>query len=383
MDAKTPLGLSLFARRCRDEGVLYWYACQYQIRTQALLDRKAESHAAWYNATVPWGGTQTNYQWAQTTISDTGRACDCVGLSLAYAWWALDDDPITWHYQANGCHDYSADQTYNASSVKGDISTIPPVAGLGLWQPGHCGVYLGGGWTIESSYGTDYLTGQKVRGVFIDKLGSGTKWQSWFQYYWLSYPSDSNWITKNQPLTDAEMQNNAYVFASYMLGHGWTLESICGMLGNIQSESRINPGAWQGYVDPFPTPADNVGYGLTQWTPYTKYTDWAGTDYASGNKQCDRIIYERDNKIQFYPTTAYPMSFAEFSQSTRDSGYLAQVFLYNYERPAVPDPRTRAAQARAWYNYLNKYPAPIQPTYNIPIWLLAYMGGVRHGAYRI
>lgn len=382
MDKKTPLGLTLFARRCRDEGVLYWYACQYQLRTSALLERKAAGHA-WYNATVPWGGSTTNYQWCQTTISDTGRACDCVGLPLGYAWWALDDDPITWHYQANGASDYSADQTYNAAKVKGDISTIPPVAGLGLWQPGHCGVYLGGGMTIESSYGTDYGTGEKVRGVYLGKLGSGTKWQQWFQFYWLDYPSDSSWIVKNQSLTDAEMKNNAFVFASYMLGHGWSLESICGMLGNLQSESRVNPGAWQSYVDPFPTPATSVGYGLVQWTPYTKYTDWAGSDYASGNKQCDRIIYERDNNIQFYPTTSFPMTFAEFSVSTLDPAYLAQVFLYNYERPALPDARTRAAQATAWYKYLNKYPAPIQPDRKLPFWLIAYMGGVHHGIYRI
>lgn len=380
MDKKTPLGLTLFARRCRDEGVLYWYACQYQIRTKALLDRKAAGHA-WYQMT--YNGV-VNYDWCLTTVSDTGRACDCVGLPLAYAWWALDDDPITFHYQANNCPDYSANQEYNSAKVKGDISTIPEVLGLGLWQEGHCGIYLGGGWTIESSSGTDYLTGNKVRGVFMGRLGKGTKWQAWFQYPWLSYPNDNSWIVKNAPLTEAEMQNNAFVFASYMMGHGWTLESVCGMLGNLQSESRINPGAWQGYVQPFPTPADKVGFGLTQWTPYTKYTDWAGTNYASGNKQCDRIIYERDNKIQFYPTTNYPMTFAEFSQSTRDPGYLAQVFLYNYERPALPDPRTRAAQARTWYDYLNKYPSPLQPpTKKLPYWLIAYMGGVRHGSYRI
>lgn len=369
MDSKTPLGLVLFAQRCRAEKVLYWYACQYQIRTQALLDRKASSHPTWYNATVPWGGSQTNYDWATTTISAAERACDCVGLPLAYAWWALDDDPITFHYQANGASDYSANQEYEHAKIKGEINTIPEYIGLGLWQEGHCGVYIGNGYTIESSYGTDIETGEKIRGVYLDKLGNGTKWVSWFQYPWLNYIKDSDWIVKNEPLTDSEMKNNGYIFASYMMARGFTLNAVCGMLGNIQAESRVNPGAWQGYVNPFPTPADKVGYGLTQWTPYTKFTDWAGADYASGNKQCDRIVYERDNGIQFYPTDNYKITFKQFAQSNESPEYLASAFLYNYERPASPDPVTRGINARAWYNYLNAYPAPIVSK-KLPLWLL-------------
>lgn len=378
MDKKTPLGLTLFAQRARLEKVLYWYACQYQVRTQSLLDRKANSHAWWYDQTTPWGG-ESNYDWALTTISDTERACDCVGLPLGYAWWALDDDPITWHYQANGASDYSANQEYESAKVKGDISTIPQAIGLGLWQEGHCGVYIGNGYTIESSYGTDYQTGDKVRGVFLGRLGEGTKWQAWFRFPWLTYVEDDHWIVKNEPLTDDEMRTNGYIFASYMMARGFTLNAVCGMLGNIQAESRVNPGAWQGYINPFPTPAGNYGFGLTQWTPYTKFTEWAGDDYMSGNKQCDRLVWERDNGQQFYPTSAYNITFKDFAWSYKTPEYLAAAFLYNYERPAVYNTATRQKYAREWYNYLNAYPSPLEPPdpprKKLPVWLLSQFGG--------
>ena len=69
------------------------------------------------------------------------------------------------------------------------------------------------------------------------------------------------------------MQNNAVLLWSYFKAQGWTLNAVAAMLGNMQSESTINPGIWEG-LDPFVG-----GYGLVQWTPYTKYSDWAGSGW--------------------------------------------------------------------------------------------------------
>ena len=71
-------------------------------------------------------------------------------------------------------------------------------------------------------------------------------------------------------LTDSEMSVNAkYIYFS-LSSKGWTINSISAILGNMQAESSINPGRWQ---------SDDVGnyslgYGLVQWTPVTKQTDW-------------------------------------------------------------------------------------------------------------
>lgn len=44
-------------------------------------------------------------------------------------------------------------------------------------------------------------------------------------------------------LSMAQMQINATYIYSALTTYGWTLNSICGMLGNMQSESSINPRA--------------------------------------------------------------------------------------------------------------------------------------------
>lgn len=162
------------------------------------------------------------------------------------------------------------------------------------------------------------------------------------------------WISVNAPLTQEEMENNATEFYYVMTDYGWTAEAIAGMLGNMESESKVNPGAWQNYeVNP------EMGFGLVQWTPATKFIDWAtdlGLDYTSGDVQCQRFVWEVENNQQWISTTAYPMSFEEFTQSTDAPYDLAGAFLYNYERPKTPDPDTRGKQAEEWYTFITGLP---------------------------
>lgn len=173
----------------------------------------------------------------------------------------------------------------------------------------------------------------------------------------MSQPIITQWIAKNAFLNRQEMENNATCFATRMVTmEGWTLEACAAMLGNMQSESTINPGIWQSLVDPFPPNPGSVGVGLVQWTPYTKYTNWAGAEWEDGEKQCDRIIYELENGIQWYATSAYNFSFREFSQSHQSPYYLAVAFLHNYERPADAGPsveRQRGNQALDWYEFIS------------------------------
>ncbi len=156
------------------------------------------------------------------------------------------------------------------------------------------------------------------------------------------------WIIKNAYLTMEEMQNNAQLVFAYFWNRGWTLNAIAGMLGNMESESTINPGIWEGLI------AGNLdgGYGLTQWTPATKYIDWAGADYENGDKECSRIQWERDNEQQWGIEPEYPITFKQFSTSTESPEYLAYAFLYNYEKPGDWNQPNRQTQARYWFDYL-------------------------------
>lgn len=176
------------------------------------------------------------------------------------------------------------------------------------------------------------------------------------------------WISGNRYLSLSEMQNNVDILHYFFRSAGWTDNAIAAMLGNMESESTINPGIWED-LDPFVG-----GYGLVQWTPYTNYSDWAGDGWQdNGQKEMDRIIYELDNHLQWISTSLYPMSFQEFTTSEKPPAYLAQAFLYNYERPDVKPQPIRSTRANYWYQYITGQEPPTPPTGNIPIWLLFKM----------
>lgn len=157
--------------------------------------------------------------------------------------------------------------------------------------------------------------------------------------------------TGNRYLTLEEMTVNAQYILSHLTPKGWTKNSVCGMLGNMETESTINSGIWEN-LDSTNT---NGGYGIVQWTPSTKYTDWAdlnGYSWDSYVGQLHRLQYEIDNNLQWISTAEYPMTFQEFKVSNQTPEYLADVFLKNYERPADTNQPNRQTQARYWYDTL-------------------------------
>lgn len=167
-------------------------------------------------------------------------------------------------------------------------------------------------------------------------------------------------ISANRFLTMEEMQNNATYIYWYLSSRGWTLNAIAGMLGNMQTESTINPGIWESLTtDPEAYYAANgryPGYGLVQWTPYTNFTEWCIyrlLDPADMDSALMRIEWELANGKQYYPTDSYPETFAEFKVSTKDPYYLGMAFLLNYERPYDQDQPARGEQAEYWYQYLS------------------------------
>lgn len=169
----------------------------------------------------------------------------------------------------------------------------------------------------------------------------------------------------NRYLTRSEMEGNAEVIASVLLLNGWSVNAIAAMLGNMETESTINPGIYEN----LDSSSTTNGFGLVQWTPNTKYKTWANengyTDYGDIFNQLIRIRYEVDNGLQWNSTDAYPLSFKAFTTSGKSPEYLAQAFLYNYERPASLNQPNRSTQAREWYNFIvNLYPDA--PTPNEP-----------------
>ena len=180
----------------------------------------------------------------------------------------------------------------------------------------------------------------------------------------------NDWIYKETSyLNTAEQKHNARFIQDYFTLQGWTREAIAGMLGNMQVESTINPGLWQGRVVPADIYTTEKGYGLTQWTPANKYITWADAnmlDYKNGDNQMARIQYERENNLQWSTDNILHYTWDDYVNSHERPEILARVFVWAYERPDDPDVPLRQQCARYWYNFF-KHP---------PIWLLFKLGRV-------
>lgn len=166
----------------------------------------------------------------------------------------------------------------------------------------------------------------------------------------------AEWISKNDYLSQTEMENNAFLFYSYMKNRGWTDNAISGALGCIQHESSINPGIWEGLVV-----SPERGFGLVQWTPSTNFTIWAdskGYSHTDGNAQCEWIDTQT-GLGQWIETTSYPLSWEEFKSSTEPPGYLGYAWESNFERPGILYDPTDAANY--WYEFLSGKPPDPSP----------------------
>ena len=170
------------------------------------------------------------------------------------------------------------------------------------------------------------------------------------------------------------MDNNAIKFYYTMTRLGASYNAILAMLANIEVESNINPGIWESLA-PY-----EGGYGLTQWTPYTKYSDWAGSGWQNnGQRECERIKYEANNGLQWFangaaPDHGYPysppISFGDFFISGQDPKTLADYWILYYEHPAESQIAGRIADHQAQVEYYNNLLGGGGPVTRKMLWLL-------------
>ena len=152
------------------------------------------------------------------------------------------------------------------------------------------------------------------------------------------------WITGFQKiLSESESLNNAQEVLNHFSGTDWKKEPLCALCGNMRHESFLNPDMSELAYNW----ADNRGYGLVQWTPRTKYWDWAvgrGLEPRSGDSQLARIDYEVENNIQWIANghqvrygngTKYNFSFTDFRTNVLglNVDQLTESFMWNYEGP--------------------------------------------------
>lgn len=194
--------------------------------------------------------------------------------------------------------------------------------------------------------------------------------------------------------TSQEAFENALMTYDILASSGWTLNAICGLLGNIGHESAYNPWRWQSdnvlrSTDTSIIEHGSVGYGLVQFTPAGKYIGNANAmengfyapnfsdipgDPDDGTSQ---LVYI-DKYGDYYATTSYPLSYEKYKKSYDTPENLAAAWLYNYERPSDPSATlsARQASARYWWNILGQYdPSPYNPDPDdgyrkgMPLWM--------------
>ena len=314
----------------------------------------AESPAHGYDQYGRWG---PDYDCSSLVIS----AYEAAGVPVKSTYGATRTGNMYSPFLKAGFADVTAKVNLSTGEGlrKGDVVLRPSTAS----KTGHVemmatsttlvGAHISENGTITGEDGDQ--TGDEIS---IKPYSNKNKWK-----YVLRYPGGSSetvepGITKdmiinsNKYLSVPEMYNNALYIAAYFMRAGWTLEAIAAILGNMQTESNMNPGIWESLE----SGNTSGGYGLVQWTPATKLIIWAsglGLDYTDIDTQLARIIWEMENGVQYYPTDNYPETFKEFSTSEKSPEYLAGAFLYNYERPKSPNAQKRGEQARYWYNILS------------------------------
>lgn len=163
--AKTAKGLVEYAKA--QLGKPYWYGTFGQAANISVYNQKKKQYP-------------TYYMWSYPKEDEGIKVHDCVGLIKGYIWCDNNDDK-TPNYIAT--QDKSANGMRDVCKEKGDINTMPEIAGILVFMQHHVGVYIGNGEVIEAR-GHAY-------GVIKTKL-KGRGWTSWGKCPYITYESNTN-----------------------------------------------------------------------------------------------------------------------------------------------------------------------------------------------
>lgn len=107
----------------------------------------------------------------------------------AASWGVTDCSGLLYVYM-NGATPRSSSGQINGASESGPISSIPRIHGLGLWKPGHVGVYVGNGMFVDNS---EPGVNMRYQAVTTRLWGTSARW---YKVPGVSYPT-TGWVTFN------------------------------------------------------------------------------------------------------------------------------------------------------------------------------------------
>lgn len=202
-----------------------------------------------------------------------------------------------------------------------------------------------------------------------------------------------------------EATDNAQEIANILVGlYGWTLESACGCIGNMQFEVGLNPWCWENnnILSRSQAQTTSNGYGLIGWTPARKYQfnnaefEYQGRMYkyfpdynqesypgygpnwsdvpgntADGAAQT-RLIAEgilHSNSNLYYQRSGHVsarnyITLTDVNRAASEWWYCVE---FSAHSSSIPD---RQRYAREIYNWLVAHGWTPSPGGNLPMWLI-------------
>lgn len=201
-------------------------------------------------------------------VFGTATSASAKGTGIGLAEWSLNAYYEGWEYVYGGCTPGTVDCSgliysycggercgnpqLNTATARGNVSDgIPNIHGLGLWRPGHVGVYVGDNMEVDAR-GDAY-------NMCYESIGGYNNWTYWFKLAACSYPS-----------TGWEKFNGSYYYyenGEYITS---TSRTIGGVTYNFDSKGRSD----QTPADMSATSSSGSSNSSTTATKPSKPTSW-------------------------------------------------------------------------------------------------------------
>lgn len=306
---------------------------------------------------------------------------DCVCLIKGIL-WGWDGSPSATYggakYAVNGVPDIGADQMITkCSGISTDFSKIE--IGEAVWMTGHIGIYIGNGLAVECTPRWN----NKVQITAVLNIGakSGYDGRSWTKHGklpYITYVAGQNTASPAPTPTSGTSDPEKTIW-TFLTGKGLNAYAVAGIMGNLYAESGLRSDNLQntyekklGMTDAQYTNAvdsgvynnfvkDSAGYGLAQWTYWSRKQALLDSVKAAGASIGDLTAQLNFlwKEIQGY---AKVMTVLKSAKTVREA---SDVVLCEYERPANMGEEVKVKRAGYGQTYYDKFagktPAPTTP----------------------
>lgn len=298
---------------------------------------------------------------------------DCVCLIKGILWGWIGDKTKTYGgagYAINGVPDIGADQMIaKCSNISTDFSKIE--IGEAVWMSGHIGVYIGNGLAVECTPRWN----NKVQITACNCSKSGYNRRNWTKHGKLPYIEyDSVTATTAVSTVSGTASNGSAadekIIWDFLMNKIGNAYGVAGLMGNLYAESALKSNNLQnsyetklGYTDTSYTQAvdngsytkfakDSAGYGLAQWTYWTRKQNLLNYAKSVGKSVGDlttQLAFLYKELSESYSAVLTTLKSATTVRAASDT------VLMKFERPADQSSSVQAKRAEYGRKYYDKY----------------------------